>query len=158
MPPWQQSFLSRTQSTLNGGKRAVPDVAADADFQNSPFAAYYKQHWVMEGGTSLSAPLWAGIVALTAQAVSQQKGKTLASAMIAAYPGGGGFNAMLYAAKTAAGAAAFHDVVSGSDELDGYANCDLCSTGAGFNDVTGLGAPNVSGLINQIVSQVTQVK
>lgn len=152
MPSWQTSYLTPTLVSENQNLRAVPDVAAVADSQNSPFAIYVKQHWLLAGGTSLSAPLWAGFTALLGESMVTNNHRTLASALAAAGPNGGGFNSMLYAAKTAAGTSVFHDIVSGSDNL-GAESCPLCQSGAGYNDVTGLGVPDVSALITQLLSQ-----
>lgn len=51
-PPYQAGFGSPT--------RLTPDVAAIAD-PNTPVYVY-KQGWYLVGGTSVSAPVWAGIV------------------------------------------------------------------------------------------------
>jgi len=52
-------------------KRAVPDVSATAasvpDFQPTKHGA----HWFIFSGTSLSTPLWAGLIALTDQQLEQ---------------------------------------------------------------------------------------
>jgi kumamolisin len=46
--------------------RNVPDVALNAD-PNSPYATYVNGIWLNFGGTSASAPLWAGFTALVNQ-------------------------------------------------------------------------------------------
>jgi len=153
MPSWQSNYLTSAETSMNDFMRAAPDVAADADYQHSPFAIYYKQRWVMTGGTSLSAPIWAGMTALIAQSIWKNKQKTLANVMTTTSPSGGGFNALLYAAKSAAGTQVFHDIVSGSNNLTG-APCALCNAGAGYNDVTGLGTPQLSALMTQLLTQV----
>ncbi|MBF9070335.1 S53 family peptidase [Streptacidiphilus fuscans] len=78
-PFWQQNVVP---SALSGGYRTVPDVAADAD-PNTGFVigqtqtfpngkAAYSEYRI--GGTSLAAPLFAGIQALAEQAAGQSLG------------------------------------------------------------------------------------
>src|SRR6185436_10259879 len=66
-PPWYQSGLGKTG-------RAIPDVAALGDpqtgllvgqTQSFPDGAYYDEYRI--GGTSLSSPIFAGIMALADQ-------------------------------------------------------------------------------------------
>ena len=60
----------------------------------------------------------------------------------------GGFNGLIYQAKTTLGATAgFYDVASGSNNLT-LSPCAICSAASGYDDVTGLGAPNVSALFS----------
>jgi subtilase family serine protease len=142
MPSWQSAILSAALVTANGSKRAVPDVSAVADFQYSAFGVYHRESWGMYGGTSASAPLWAGISALFGQYLAN-KSQSLAT-LIKATPGG--FNGLLYQSNVAQGSA-FHDVVSGSNNLTSTP-APLCSAGTGFDDVTGLGAPDVANLFS----------
>ncbi|MEO6921340.1 MAG: S53 family peptidase [Collimonas sp.] len=142
MPAWQSSYLSSSVAALNGGMRAVPDVAAVADYQHSAVGIYYKQRWVMSGGTSASTPIWAGISALFGQYLGN-KGSSLAT-LIKATPGG--FNGLLYQAKVTQGTSpGFIDIVLGSNNL-GSTPCTICSAVAGYDNVTGLGVPNSSKL------------
>ena len=141
MPTWQRNAIGAAQVAANGGMRAVPDVAAVSDVQHSPVAYYYGKAWGMGGGTSAAVPIWAGISALLAQHESD-RGRSLA-ALVAATPGG--FNGWLYQRAWHFGAGrAFHDIDSGSNEVEGP--CDICDAGAGYDDVTGLGAPDVAEL------------
>ncbi len=128
--------------------RALPDVAAVADGQHSPIAIFYEQQWHIGGGTSASAPLWAGVVALIAQSF-QQKNLSLPNAIIQLSANGGGFNVMLYAAK-AANSTVFYDVTTGSNNVTANP-CAYCQAAPGYNDLTGLGAPNVGALITQLL-------
>lgn len=154
MPAWQSAYLAPLNLvTVNQNMRAMPDVAAVADAQNSPFAVYYKQAWLMTGGTSLSAPLWAGFTALLAENLVK-KGTTLSTVITNANNGGqgGGFNTLLYNARETQGSkASFNDVISGSNDLGNIiGGCTICSAGPGFNDLTGLGVPNVTNLIQKL--------
>ncbi|HEX7644925.1 MAG TPA: DUF4214 domain-containing protein [Burkholderiaceae bacterium] len=144
MPAWQSALLSNSSITANGGKRATPDVSAVADAQYSAVSTYYKNAWSMAGGTSVAAPLWAGIGALFGQYLGN-KGSSLAG-LTSTTPGG--FNGLIYQAKTTLGATAgFYDVASGSNNLT-LSPCAICSAASGYDDVTGLGAPNVSALFS----------
>jgi subtilase family serine protease len=143
MPAWQSGFLGAAAGSANGGMRATPDVAAVADFQHSAVAVYHEQHWIMAGGTSAAAPIWAGISALFGQYLAN-KGGSLA-ALVKAAPGG--FNGLLYPPAVASGAdPGLLDIVSGSNNLTDFA-CGVCVAGSGYDEVTGLGAPSVSALL-----------
>ena len=138
MPAWQSAYLG-----LNPGSalRQTPDVAAVADYERSAVAVYYKQHWFMGGGTSVGTPLWAGLSALFAQQLAA-KGSSLAALVRAS---AGGFNGLLYQARMtgAGGTAALRDITAGSNNLTLKA-CALCTAGAGYDEVTGLGVPNLT--------------
>lgn len=144
MPAWQTALLDNTTIAANGGKRATPDVSAVADAQYSAVATYYKNSWSMAGGTSVAAPVWAGIGALFGQYLNN-KGTSLVG-LTSTTPGG--FNGLLYQAKTILGSTSgFYDVISGSNNLSSSA-CGICSAVSGYDDVTGLGAPNVTALFS----------
>jgi hypothetical protein len=143
MPAWQAAYLGSSLSSANAGMRATPDVAAVADYLHSAVAVYYKQQWLMAGGTSVSTPLWAGTSALLAQHLAN-KGASL-PALVRATPGG--FNGLLYQTRlTQGGNVALRDIVSGTNNLTLNA-CSLCSAATGYDDVTGLGVPNLAGFV-----------
>jgi len=119
---WQTS-LGAWSLTGCGTKRAIADVAADADPATG--AAVYdtttyqgRSGWFKVGGTSLSAPLIAGVYALAGNAAG------------AAYP----------ATLTYANRSALHDVTSGSNGTCSYVR--MCKGLAGYDGPTGLGTPN----------------
>ena len=127
------------QSGLNGVNgasvtlRNVPDVAAEADFDN-----YYCDLGSCGGGlggTSFATPRWAGFMAL----INQQ-----AVAAGSAPLGGMGFiNPALYSIGEGSNYTSdFHDVTSGCN--GGY-----CA-GPGFDLVTGWGSPNGQNLIDAL--------
>ncbi|MBV9282721.1 MAG: S8/S53 family peptidase [Chloroflexi bacterium] len=63
----------------SNGMRQVPDVAANADYENSPYAIYtVDSHgspgWQAVGGTSASTPLWASYLAMVDQSLGQSAG------------------------------------------------------------------------------------
>jgi sugar lactone lactonase YvrE len=142
VPSWQSSYLGSTNSPIPSTMRLVPDVAAVADYQHSALAIYYKQRWVMSGGTSAASPLWAGISALFGQYLAN-KGKSL-PALVMAMPGG--FNGLLYQARSTQSAnAGFYDIISGTNNLTS-SFCYVCTAIPGYDGVTGLGAPDVAKL------------
>lgn len=142
MPAWQSAYLGSTLAALNNGRRATPDVAAVADYQHSAVAVYFKQRWFMAGGTSVSTPLWAGVGALAGQYLLQNA-RSL-PALVRSTPGG--FNGLLYQASLHQGTPpGLIDIVSGSNNLTLQA-CALCNAASGYDDVTGLGAPNAAAL------------
>lgn len=122
-PAWQTSDPSWSLTGC-GTKRAVADVGADAN--PSTGAAIYdsvkyqgRSGWFQLGGTSLSAPLIAGVYALAGGASS-------------AYPA-----ADLYAHQKDS-PASLHDVLSGSN---GTCATIICGAGAGYDGPTGVGTP-----------------
>jgi subtilase family serine protease len=135
-PSAQQALPSAIQALL-GGKRGLPDVAADADpATGMPF--YINGHWDLAGGTSASTPLWAGIVALA----DQQAGHPL-----------GDINPALYklgAASTAAND--FRDITDGDNNADAQGTpVPGFPAAAGWDPVTGWGAPLADKLVPDLV-------
>ena len=118
--------------------RGVPDVAADANGHTGMALVISEGHGHVgirnSGGTSASAPFWAGIIALA----NQYTGHDL-----------GFVNPALYAiARSTCGRGAFHDVTQGNNTvrfpprtIRGY------SAGPGWDPVTGLGSPDARVLI-----------
>ena len=85
------------------------------------------------GGTSSGSPQWAAIGALA----DQQAGHRL-----------GTLNPALYAIGTGATRAlAFHDVTSGNNAWQGPG----LDAKVGYDDPTGLGSPDVSNLVGQLI-------
>ncbi len=129
----------RYQDGLGGidRRRGVPDVAADADPATGLALLAYRrgQNYILAGGgTSASAPLWAGIAALA----DQYAGRRL-----------GFLNAGLY--RIGRGSryhAAFHDITLGDNtvlfppaQIAGY------RAAPGWDPVTGWGSPNAEVLV-----------
>jgi hypothetical protein len=95
--------------------------------------------WLSAGGTSLSAPQWAGVLSIA----NAQRALASKSAL-------GAPHTVLYgtAASTASYyAGAFLDVTKGSD-----GTCAPCSAKVGYDNPTGLGTPNVSSLLPYLTS------
>ena len=143
MPRYQVGYLgSSSLLALNHGKRAIPDVAYNADTMTSPVGVYVNGAWSAIGGTSAGAPQWAGIVALMAQNM-QRKGTSLSTLVL----GNSGFNNLIYQAKIIQNSSSsFFDVTSGTNKA-GRGVCALCIAGPGYDDVTGLGVPNVGNFL-----------
>jgi len=123
-------------------KRAVADVAFNADPNSGQYVATIVQgttttRWVSAGGTSLSTPQWAGLVAV-ANALRAASGKAALGAP----------HATLYAqigAVPGKYAAAFGDIASGSN-----GTCTGCTAKAGYDTPTGWGTPNGSALLSSL--------
>jgi len=143
MPAWQQAFIGSSQDVVNMYERAVPDVSAVADPAHSPVAMYFRQRWTMEGGTSVAAPLWAGIAALIAQ--QQAADGTSLAARVAATPGG--FNGLLYRGSLFAASNPALQALAGGTSFAQELSCGSCGVVPGYNDVAGLGTPDVARLI-----------
>jgi kumamolisin len=123
-PPWQKG-----SSLPHGTKRLVPDVSLTADPDDGAFLMLAGKV-VQIGGTSWSAPVWAGFCALINEArINAGKG---------ALPF---LNPLLY---PRAGTAVFRDITKGNNgQYDAQPGYDL---------VTGLGVPNVKELIKALTA------
>lgn len=113
-PSWQTAAPGWSKTNC-GSKRGIGDVAAPGD-PNSGLYVRFKGAWYIIGGTSLSAPVIAGVYGLAANT------QTTAS------PG-----SVPYANRTS-----FHDIVSGSN---GSCKTTICSAGTGYDGPSGLGSP-----------------
>jgi len=141
-------------STAIGAYRGVPDVALQASARTGALVYVSLPNsgnsgllcagvpcstgWYDIGGTSLSCPQWAGLVAIAAQ----MHGSGL-----------GLINPALYAIAADAGhhAADFYDVTTGNNGafapgVPGYA------ASTGWDPVTGLGTPNAANLVPDLVA------
>lgn len=126
-PSWQRGAgVSAQQDRTH---RLAPDVSADADPATGVRIVVDGQQQ-QGGGTSQSAPIWAGLTVLMNQYLESHGGHAL-----------GEINPLLYQAA-AATPNAFHDVTLGADALD--------SAGRGYDLVTGLGTPNVAVLVSAL--------
>ncbi|WP_293901703.1 S53 family peptidase [Phenylobacterium sp.] len=110
-----------------GQDRLVPDVSAAADPNTGAFLVLHG-HAMGIGGTSWSAPMWAGFCAL----INEARGK-------AGQPFLPFLNPLLYPLL---GTSAFRDITVGSNGAYAAAK--------GYDLVTGLGAPNLKALIARL--------
>jgi subtilase family serine protease len=129
----EPSYQNSVQST---GRRTTPDVSMDAD-PNSGVAVYDSYDngattpWAQVGGTSLAAPMWAGLIAVADQGRAQNGLATLDS------------RSQALPAIYQAAASNFHDITSGS-------NGGFTAT-AGYDQVTGRGTP-IANLLAQALA------
>jgi kumamolisin len=128
-PAWQTgSVMSSVPDTTH---RLTPDVSADAD-PDTGVKVVIDGKLQQGGGTSQSAPIWAGLTVLMNQYLEANGGKAL-----------GDINPLLYKAA-ATTPSAFHDVTLGG-------NAPYLA-GKGFDYLTGLGTPDVGVLVKALQS------
>jgi kumamolisin len=125
-PVWQKG-----EGVPAGTKRLAPDVSLVADPNTGVFVVLDGREMVY-GGTSLSAPVWAGFCALLNEARANKGLPALAF-----------LNPQLYPLL---GPAAFRDIEEGSN--------GQYQAGKGYDLVTGLGVPRMSGLVNALTAGV----
>ena len=122
--------------------RTVADVSFNADPSTGQYLAVIPQgsttaNWLSAGGTSLSTPQWAGIIAIA----NAQRAAAAKSAL-------GAPHSVLYTQISTASATYaldFADVTKGSD-----GTCATCTAKTGYDPLTGLGTPNVSNLLTSL--------
>lgn len=126
-PDWQQTV----RGAPGGDSRLTPDVSAVAD----PFTGVrivFDQQQIVGGGTSLAAPLWAGIAAVMNQYLAEHGGRPL-----------GNLNPLLYRGAEGARLPGFRDIVLGGNAV--------ANAGPGYDLATGLGTPDVDHLVRNIL-------
>jgi kumamolisin len=121
-PPWQKGA-----GVPAGTKRLVPDVSLAADPDKGAFLVFQGEN-VQIGGTSWSAPVWAGFCALMNEARAKA-GKPFLPFL----------NPLLYPLL---GTASFRDVTSGSN--------GAFTAAPGYDMVTGIGVPSIKKLIQAL--------
>jgi kumamolisin len=112
-----------------GTKRLVPDVSVTADPEKGAFL-FLNGKVIQIGGTSWSAPVWAGFCALINEA-----------RINAGKPALPFLNPLLY---PLIGTSCFRDITSGTN--------GAFNAGAGYDMVTGIGVPNVKQLMAALTS------
>ncbi|WP_165232543.1 choice-of-anchor Q domain-containing protein [Aquisphaera insulae] len=139
LPPYQ-SWL-RDSDGNPYPRRAAPDISAVADPNTGvpiydPFDFGVDEPWLQIGGTSLSAPLMAGLVAVVDQGRELRGGSPFSSTetLTALYD---------LASDPVTYQDDFHDILYGSNGYD---------AGVGYDLVTGLGSPNGSKLIPDLAA------
>ena len=125
-PAWQQ-VNPPAPATL---RRLTPDVAAVAD-QFTGLKIVFGQQFALGGGTSLAAPIWAGITALLDGFLTNNGGRPL-----------GDLNPRLYRIAAQSARPAFRDVVEGGNAV--------WRAGPGYDLVSGLGTPNADNLVKDL--------
>ena len=135
----------------NDNARDLPDVALAASFSHDGYAVVNNNVTVTSGGTSASAPVFAGILAL----LNQQ----LVNSGSQSQSGLGNVNPALY--RLAAGpSGAFHDITTGSNIVPcavGTLDCPKgtlgFTAGPGYDLASGLGSVDVAMLLSQFSRQ-----
>jgi subtilase family serine protease len=144
IPLWQNpSYV-----TTNGGSsthRNVPDVAAVAD----PFtgvAVYSKMNggWLQIGGTSVSAPLWAGYISILNAGLEYLTGQKL-----------GFFNPTFYNINQGQPSGYLYPVIDGTNGNPSLYGTPGYNAGLGYNNCTGAGTIYGGGFGVQILSSET---
>jgi len=126
-PDWQRGVAPGQDP----GRRLTPDVAAVAD----PFTGVrivLNQQEVVGGGTSQSAPIWAGMAAVMNQYLISNGGRAL-----------GDLNPTLYRIAAGAPLPGFRDITLGGNAV--------ADAGPGYDLVTGLGTPDVDNLVRNVL-------
>jgi kumamolisin len=121
-PAWQPG-----SATISGNGRLVPDVALDAD-PNTGVLVILKGKSYQFGGTSLSAPIWAGFCARLNQTRAGSGSPAIGLLGPNIYPD--------------IGSIIFRDITAGSNGMYG--------AGPGFDLCTGIGVPSVNNLISAL--------
>jgi subtilase family serine protease len=130
--PSYQDTLPSGPTTI-GTMRGVPDVAFQASSRTGPLVydtGAGAGGWFIVGGTSCSAPQFAGLVAIADQIAGHGLGQ---------------INPTLYSLANASYGTYFYDVATGNNQADpsipGY------QATMGWDPVTGLGTPNAATLV-----------
>jgi kumamolisin len=125
-PAWQNELAFQPDTR----QRLTPDISAVAD----PFTGMkivFDQQVIVGGGTSLAAPIWAGIAAVMNQYLTENGGRAL-----------GDLNPLLYRVTEGARLPSFRDIVLGGNAV--------AVAGPGYDLITGLGTPDVDNLVRNI--------
>jgi kumamolisin len=126
-PDWQRAVMAEKDPT----RRLTPDVAAVAD----PFTGVrivFDQQDLVGGGTSQSAPIWAGLAAVMNQYLLANGGREL-----------GDLNPLLYRIAEGAPLPGFRDITLGGNAVD--------TATSGYDLVTGLGTPDIDNLVRNLL-------
>lgn len=126
-PDWQRAVLPDRDQ----GRRLTPDVSAVAD-QFTGVKIVFNGKQLVGGGTSQSAPLWAGLAAVMNQWLIANDGRAL-----------GDLNPLLYSVAEGSRLPGFRDVTLGGNAV--------ADAAPGYDLVTGLGTPDVENLVRNIL-------
>jgi type II secretory pathway pseudopilin PulG len=141
-PDYQKSVL---QQAILQGQRGIPDVAfPSADFliyqpdTSGPLGQLQPtwRHWAVIGGTSASAPCWAGLIALA----NQMRGKPLGFVQPALYSLQG---------------KGLHDITEGNNSFAGVKGY---SAQKGYDLVSGWGTPIADQLVPALVQAANRLQ
>ncbi|GAC1392929.1 MAG: S53 family peptidase [Ktedonobacteraceae bacterium] len=130
-PSYQVGFNKKTM-------RGIPDVSMVADPATGvaiydSFGYNGQKGFFIVGGTSVAAPMFAGVLALA----NQSRASTFKNA-----------DSEIYAVAKAHYATDFHDITSGSNGTCGA----ICKANKGYDYVTGLGSPVANKLVPDLIA------
>jgi subtilase family serine protease/exonuclease VII small subunit len=138
--------LTSQNQKLFGGKRGIPDVSFPAAISYALYGSFEQgelarlqpkwANWHIIGGTSASAPCWAGLIAIA----NQMRGGPVGFIQPALYSliGQG-----------------MHDITRGNNTLDGVQGY---SAGPGYDLVTGWGTPIADQFIPALVQEINRME
>jgi uncharacterized protein (TIGR03437 family) len=133
-PAWQTA-----PGVPNDNARDVPDISFDAAVDHDYYLIWVNGGLAGVGGTSVSTPIFAGVVTLLNQYLAQSK------------PGLGNINPTLYSLAQTSGV--FHDITVGSNIVPCTSGSPSCvngqlgyNAGPGFDLATGLGSADIYNL------------
>ncbi len=141
-PAYQQTSPNQT---LFQGKRGIPDVSFPAAINYALYGSFEQgelarlqpkwANWHIIGGTSASAPCWAGLIAIT----NQMHGGPVGFIQPALYNLAG---------------QGMHDITRGNNTLDGVQGY---SAGPGYDLATGWGTPIADQFIPALVQEINRL-
>lgn len=145
--------------------RSVPDVSMVADTNTSVYTVY-NGNWYGVGGTSVSTPIFAGILSLA----NQQRFNAGKSALTTVYnkspntptnntyiPPANHLQTYLYKSvytNSTTYKSAFYDIILGTNagSVSNSSTLTTYSAGSGYDVTTGLGSPNAKNLCNLLLN------
>lgn len=128
-PAWQSGITIKSVNPHAIVGRCIPDIAANADWDASPYLLVVDGGAQGNGGTSAASPLVAALVALMNEKLGKRLGY-LTPRLYQAAPGG---------TTETIGAMGCTDIVSGNNKT---AHAGGYSAGKGYDAVSGWGTPN----------------
>ena len=148
-PAYQSNISSITHTN-----RAIPDLSLIGDPNTSVYTVY-NGNWYGIGGTSVSTPIFAGILSL-----ANQSRFNLGKSALTTVNNSTGINQIqtyLYKIiypNSASYTSMFYDIISGTDQgsATGTTTLTTYNTATGFDIPTGLGSPNATNLCNGLAS------
>lgn len=132
IPSWQANVSTITSKT----HRNVPDVSLNADTYTG-YSIYHDGQWVVYGGTSCAAPLWAAFTACVNQELAASQKPVLGFANPALYAIGIGSS---YTEN-------FHDITSGNNLY--------YSASSGYDNASGWGSFNGANLFASLTNSIS---
>jgi subtilase family serine protease len=140
-PAYQSALPPGSNTAANiGNTRAIPDVAMEASSRTGVLV-YADGSWFVVGGTSVSSPCFAGVVAIA----DQVNGAPLGFLNNALYKIGA--DPVRYASD-------FFDITTGNNDLLESPQDPNYAATSGWDPVTGLGTPNAASLVPDLIAAV----